>query len=81
VGKVAQDFRQRLFDFFSSGVISQSASSAQRRNDAALIGFDVEDAQTYAPSGAGSARTESTGRNRRPLSSASLVTRALGILA
>jgi hypothetical protein len=70
-----------MFDLRPAGLISQSASSAQRRNDAALIGFDMEDAQAYAPSGPRSARTESANRNGRPLPLTGLVTRALGILA
>jgi hypothetical protein len=51
-----------------------------------LIGFDMEDAQAFAPSGSRPACAEGTGRKGRPLGSAGLglalaITRALGILA
>jgi hypothetical protein len=75
-----------MFDFFSGGVISQTPCRLQSGEDAALIGFDTEDALAYAPSGTRSARAESTEREGQPLALAGLglpptMTRALGILA
>jgi hypothetical protein len=52
-----------MFDFFSGGIISQAPCRAQSGKGAALIGFDVEDAQAFAPSGTRSARAESAGRS------------------
>jgi hypothetical protein len=75
-----------MFDLFSGGVISQASCRAQSGKGAALIGFDVEDAQAYASSGTRLARAESAGREGQPLALAGLgltltLTRALGILA
>jgi len=60
-----------MLDLFSAGVIRQAASSAQSSKGAALIGFDMEDAQPFAPSISRSARAES--RNGKPLALARLI--------
>jgi hypothetical protein len=77
-----------MLDLLSAGVIRQAPCCAQSGDDAALIGFDMENGHASPPSGPRSTRAESAGRKRRALALASLVrgltltmTRALGILA